>query len=183
MDRLGKHIDRIVKHFLTSPTWNEFINRERGNHDIQPEIELRIDHKAASYLKRIGRSGVPVLQKSAPWTLEQKEAAIARGSHQSTEQHHDFLDNEMADMIDQKHWILIPYKYIRLHTHLRLSPMGVVPQRERRPRVIVDFTFSGVNQETVGVAPNQKPCSLDGHWKESFIRFFTPTASTDPYTS
>ena len=33
--------------------------------------------------------------------------------------------------------------------NLRLSPIGVVPQRECRPRTIVDYTFFGVNDETI----------------------------------
>jgi hypothetical protein len=36
---------------------------------------------------------------------------------------------------------------------LRISPIGVVPQRDRRPRTIVDYSFSGVNQETCPLAP------------------------------
>ncbi|CAB9501094.1 unknown protein [Seminavis robusta] len=36
---------------------------------------------------------------------------------------------------------------------LRLSPLGVVPQRERRPRTICDYTFFGVNEETEETAP------------------------------
>ena len=31
--------------------------------------------------------------------------------------------------------------------------MGVVPQRERRPRTIVDYSFSGINQEAAQGAP------------------------------
>ena len=31
--------------------------------------------------------------------------------------------------------------------------MGVVPQCERRPRLVVDYTFSNVNQETLQLAP------------------------------
>ena len=30
--------------------------------------------------------------------------------------------------------------------NLHLSPIGCVPQRKRRPRVIVDYTYSGVNE-------------------------------------
>jgi hypothetical protein len=33
--------------------------------------------------------------------------------------------------------------------------MGVVPQRDRRPRVIVDYSFFGVNEETVKLAPRE----------------------------
>ena len=34
-----------------------------------------------------------------------------------------------------------------------LSPLGVVPQRDRRPRIIVGYSFSNLNQETVRLAP------------------------------
>jgi len=37
--------------------------------------------------------------------------------------------------------------------NLRLSPLGCVPQRGRRPRLIVDLSFYDVNQETVKTAP------------------------------
>ena len=35
----------------------------------------------------------------------------------------------------------------------RISPLGVVPQRDRRPRLIVDYSFSNFNEETVPLAP------------------------------
>ena len=36
---------------------------------------------------------------------------------------------------------------------LRLSPLGCVPQHERRPRIICDYSFYNVNQETEHLAP------------------------------
>ncbi|KAL3943053.1 MAG: hypothetical protein SGARI_000071, partial [Bacillariaceae sp.] len=33
--------------------------------------------------------------------------------------------------------------------------MGVVPQNERRPRPIVDYSFSGLNGETISLAPDE----------------------------
>ena len=36
---------------------------------------------------------------------------------------------------------------------LRISPPGVVPQRDRRPHWICDYSWSLVNQETVLLAP------------------------------
>ena len=38
---------------------------------------------------------------------------------------------------------------------LRVSPLGVVPQRDRRPRLIVDYSFSGVNDDTIPLAPRE----------------------------
>ena len=52
-------------------------------------------------------------------------------------------------MIEKGQWMVLPYKAVRNLPNLRLSPIGVVPQRERRPRTIVDYTFFGVNDETI----------------------------------
>lgn len=52
----------------------------------------------------------------------------------------------------------LPYKQVASRMDildLRISPMGVVPQRERRPRTIVDYTFSKVNQDTDRQAPRE----------------------------
>ena len=56
-------------------------------------------------------------------------------------------------MVEAGHWLVLPYSSGRHATDLRISPLGVVPQRDRRPRPIVDYTFSGVNEATVKLAP------------------------------
>jgi hypothetical protein len=61
----------------------------------------------------------------------------------------------MADMIEKNQWIVIPYEQAKSLPHLRISPIGVVPQRDRRPRTIVDYSFSGINQETCDIAPTE----------------------------
>ena len=81
--------------------------------------------------------------------------ALARGSHQSALSHMEFLRDEMADMIDQGYWVILPYSNVLHLPHLRLSPLGVVPQRDRRPRIIVDYTFWGINDDTVPLAPSE----------------------------
>ena len=104
----------------------------------------------------MAKYGVPVLQHTPPWSRARLDAAIQRGSHPSTLAHYNFLREEMADMVEQRHWVVIPYSQAILLPRLCLSPMGVVPQRERRPRTIVDFTFSGVNLQTLtGLAPSE----------------------------
>jgi hypothetical protein len=49
--------------------------------------------------------------------------------------------------------MLLPYDEEKNIPGLRLFPIGVVPQRERRPRIIVDYSFYGVNADTVKLAP------------------------------
>ena len=48
---------------------------------------------------------------------------------------------------------MLPYEAVRDWTALHVSPLGVVPQRDRRQRLIIDYCFSEVNQETVQLAP------------------------------
>ena len=151
-DRLGKYITTMISAFQTAPSWNAFINSMRGPPDIASGIQ-HLNHPAKELLHRLQRSGVPVLQRSPPWTQEQKHAAMQRGSHPSANSHTDFLRDEMADMVQQRFWIVLPYDLLQHIPALKLSPLGVIPQRDRRHRVIVDFTFSNVNQNTVTVAP------------------------------
>lgn len=92
---------------------------------------------------------------TAPWDLDRRDAAMARGSHASTAEHHAFLRVEMADMVNKGFWVVLPYALVRTLPGLRLSPIGIVPQRDRRPRTIVDYTFSFVNQETLRLAPRE----------------------------
>lgn len=60
---------------------------------------------------------------------------------------------EMLDFCEQGFWTVLPLSVVLALPHLRLSPLGVVPQRNRRSRLIVDYTFSGVNDETARLAP------------------------------
>jgi hypothetical protein len=57
-------------------------------------------------------------------------------------------------MIQAGQWLVLPYRSVRHLPNLRLSPSGVVPQRDRRPRPIVDYTFLKVNDSTILQAPD-----------------------------
>lgn len=62
---------------------------------------------------------------------------------------------EMADFCTQCYWAVFPYSVVREWVNLQASPLGAVPQRDRRPRLIVDYSFSEVNNETVPLAPSE----------------------------
>ena len=55
-------------------------------------------------------------------------------------------------MVEAGHWLVLPYSTLRHATDLRISPLDIVSQRDRRPRPIVDYTFSSVNEATVKLA-------------------------------
>lgn len=71
-----------------------------------------------------------------------------RGSHRSATEYLDFLEEEMVDMIHKQYWVVLPYRMVRDLPNLRISPLGIVPQRGRRPRTIVDYSFYGLNAQT-----------------------------------
>jgi hypothetical protein len=56
-------------------------------------------------------------------------------------------------MIQEGHWTLLPASQVLHLRNLRLSPLGVVPQRDRRPRTISDYTFYQVNNDTSPLVP------------------------------
>ena len=56
-------------------------------------------------------------------------------------------------MMRKGHWALLPARLVILEPDSRLSPLGVVPQRDQRPRTISDCTCFGINPETLRLAP------------------------------
>ena len=56
-------------------------------------------------------------------------------------------------MIDKQQWTVLPAHLVLDLPGLRLSPLGLVPQRGRRDRMISDYSFFGVNADTLRLAP------------------------------
>ena len=146
MDELGKLVAKHSKLFTTLP-WTEFVHKVRGRSCIAPLVGT-LEHPAANLLEELRSVGAPVMCVTPEWSANRRDHAAKRGSHPSAQAHHEFVSEEMQDMIDRQYWVVLPYKLVRSLPNLRISPLGVVPQRERRPRIIVDYTFSGVNDET-----------------------------------
>jgi hypothetical protein len=59
----------------------------------------------------------------------------------------------MFHMVQEHYWTVLPYSSVRSLASLKLAPAGVVPQRERRPRPIVDYSFTDINQHALPIAP------------------------------
>ena len=78
-----------------------------------------------------------------------------RGPHQSSDGEREFMAQEILDFARQGYWLVVPYSVVADWPNLRISPLGVVPQRDRRPRLIVDYTFSNVNGETITLSPRE----------------------------
>ena len=132
--------------------WEGLVTEVRGRTQMAEGVGT-IPHKASRLLNYLRRKGAGVMMHTPPWTTEQIQQAARRGSHKSARDHTEFVCEELLEFCAQGYWVVLPLSEIQHWTKLRLSPLGVVPQRDRRPRLIVDYTFSNVNQETVRLAP------------------------------
>jgi hypothetical protein len=152
IDRLGKQVISDDK-LLHNRSLLDLLLQRRGKGNLTDLAH--ISHPARHLVSRLGKSGFPVTLTTPPWTLQQRDDAIQRGPHPSSHTYVDFLREELADMVERATWLVLPYSRVRELRDLRLSPMGVVPQHARRPRPIVDYTYSGINRDTLPLAPRE----------------------------
>ena len=151
-DELGKMININVLN-LERHGWSEMVRLAENDGDLRIS-GVTNEHPATPLLQHIGRSGVPVKMETPPWTQEVKDERFAYGSHNSCREHLEFLREEMLEFAKKGFWLLLPYSRVREMERLRLSPMGIIPQRDRRPRLIIDYSHWGVNDETAPLSPN-----------------------------
>ena len=130
----------------------QLFHSRTGRSNIHRRIRS-LRHRAAPLLHRFAKNGIPVLLQSKPWSSKQKDDAFQRGNHPSAHAFTDFLREEMGEMRQKGMFIVLPYHLLKDMKQLRLSPLGCVPQRERRPRMINDYTYSSVNPDTIHCAP------------------------------
>jgi len=135
--------------------WTTFIKQLQHPSDINPAIR-HIPHPAAAYLHRLARSGTPAPSTTPPWTRRRLKEVYQRGAHSSAmHQFRAFLFEDMWDMICKRYWVVLPFSEVQHFPSLKLAPAGIVPQRTRRPRPIMDYTFTAVNQGSLNIAPMQ----------------------------
>jgi len=146
-ENLGEYARKTAV-LLRNQGWEAMVTALRTDSDLNPQVR-HLPHPAAHLLDHLRRHGAPVVMRTTPWSRARLDEAIRRGSHLSAQQHLVFLEEEMKTMIHKGQWMILEYREVAHLPNLRLSPLGVVPQRDRRPRTIVDYTYSGINGETV----------------------------------
>ena len=158
-DDLGKLVSQNVEQ-LRAIGWTRLHRKLRGRGDLRLQ-PLAASHPAYPLLLRLQHEGAPAVMSSQPWSRSKLNKHIRRGSHKSCQEHLDFLREELLDFSRKGFWLVLPYRVVRQLQKmghligLRVSPMGVVPQRNRRPRIIVDLSFHGVNSDTFSFAPKE----------------------------
>ena len=148
-NELGEFIDRDAK-LLRSLGWRGLVRHRRPTGDFASLTNVH--HPARRLLQHYKHHGAPVKFATSPWTRRQVQRALRRGPHKSCHEYMDFLNEEFIDMINKGQWIILPYSAVQHLPGLRVSPPGVVPQRERRPRWICDYSWWDVNADTLPLA-------------------------------
>ena len=146
--------------------WTDFINTRRNRGDFPNTFNFQ--HPAKRLLQNYKNRGAPVKLHTPPWSPDAIKKALIRGAHRSCNEQIEFLSEEFVDMINKEQWVVFPFDRIKHLPGLRLSPPGVIPQRGRRPRWICDYTWSGVNKDTLPLAPQD--AMQFGHALDRYLR-------------
>lgn len=154
VQRLGTFVSLAESRLHDAPDWSTFVRQEHGPPHIKPDVR-HLPHPAGPYLSLISSSGVPIRFDDPEWTLEQRDAAMARGCHFSATKHKEFIAEEMLEFANSGYWTVLPYQTVRHLPNLRLSPAQIKEERERKPRFIADHTFYQVNDHTLALAPKE----------------------------
>ena len=151
IDELGEFVRLDTALFVENPCWLPFFHKVKGQSNFQPQVQ-HLPHRAAPLISCYARQGVPVVLSSVPLSQTRKDTEIQRGNHPSVQALSDFVKEEMLDMRRKRIFINLPYRLLKDRPELRISPLGCVPQRDCRPRIINDYTFKGVNPSTLKLA-------------------------------
>ena len=65
----------------------------------------------------------------------------------------EFINTDLGDQVQAGHVTVLPLEAVNYLHKLWLSPVAVIPQVGRRPRLILDFTLSGLNEVSKMLAP------------------------------
>jgi hypothetical protein len=146
-------VRKSEERYHKTSSWEEFLEESRDRRgDLSPGVK-QLPHRAAHLLDRLRLTGAPVVTKNEPWLLANKLRALKRGPHASAINHVDFLRDKFVNITNKGQWFVLSARLVLDKANLHLSPLGVVPQRDRRLQTISDYSFFLVNEDTMDLAP------------------------------
>jgi hypothetical protein len=163
--KLGEYIDRDAR-LLRSLGWHGLVAHRRPLSNFS--LLDNVPNPARCLLHHYKHRGVPVKFSTPPWTYCHVQRALAQGPHKSAHEHRAYLKEEFVDMINKGQWIVLPYSKVKHLPGLRISPPGVIPQRDRQPRWIVDYSWWNVNDNMLPLAAMES--MQFGHALERILR-------------
>jgi hypothetical protein len=111
-----------------------------------------LHHPAPCLLRLYTHRGAPVKFAMPLWNCQHLQCALSQGPHCSSLEYIDFHQEEFVNMINKGQWVILLAKAVLHLPGLQLSPPGVVPQCGRHPRWICDYSWWGVNEDTLPLA-------------------------------
>ena len=78
--------------------------------------------------------------------------AIRYGAHSLATKETTFVQKDLQEQAQAGHIALFQLRVVRYFPKLWLSPLAATPQRGRKPRLIYDFSWSGLNNAVTQVA-------------------------------
>lgn len=110
---------------------------------MQPQ-ELAQEHEFAATLAEYAASGVPV-DCGAEWSPATIQLAIEKGPHQSAAvpEAWELFEEDVKYQVEAGFSRIVEWDAIKdaLPRKLKISPVALVPQANRRPRIILDLSF------------------------------------------
>ena len=152
IDTLGK-LATATSEQMQRLGFDQLVRETRGRSDITETVG-QIMHPAAAILDELRQTGATVALSELPLTIEQIENAVRYGGHKSCHRDLPFLSKELVDFVRKGFFLVVRYTDVQDQVHLRLAPIGLVPQRDRRDRIVIDYTFWGTNAASLPTAPD-----------------------------
>ena len=108
-------------------------------------------HPATTLLDHMRVHGVTIKIEQG-MTDDEITRDIRYGTHYSATKETTFVQTEIQEQAQAGHIALSPLRAVRHLTRLWLSPLAAIPQQGRKPRLIYDFSWSGLNKAVNQVA-------------------------------
>ena len=108
-------------------------------------------HPAATLLKHMKVHGIAIkLQRGM--TTQEIIRSILYGAHSSATKETIFVRTELTEQARAGHTALFPLRAVRHLSRLWLSSLSAIPQQGRKPRLVYDFSCSGLNKSVTQVS-------------------------------
>ena len=110
-------------------------------------------HLSAPLLRHEAEHGVPIALTRG-MEEEDKEASIRYGTYASANKEAESNYNEeLFEQVQAGHVAVFPLEAVNTLHNLWLSPVAVTPQVGRRQHLILNFTWSRLNDVSKGLSP------------------------------
>ena len=131
-------------------------------------------HPAAPLLNYIAQYGAPVTI-NLPSTYTFTATSLRRGAHISARRESHFVRMELLYQAKAGHVIILPFSSLQHLNNLLISPVAAIPQDDRKPRLIYDYSYYGINDASVHLAPTEAM-----QFGKAFLRILSKILHADP---